>query len=69
MAIRRTAPKIPGPEGFKNLPDKEKPAAAREWVQNTSSGDVSDDAAMYNALLSSYGIRSSKNPFKKPRGD
>jgi hypothetical protein len=69
MAAKRPTPKIPGPEGFKNLPAKEKPAAAREWVQNTSSGDVSDDAAMYNALLSQYGIRSSSNPFRKPRGD
>lgn len=69
MAIKkRPAPKIPGPEGFKDLPTREKPAAAREWIQNTSSGDASDDAAMYDALLRAYGIRAN-NPFKKSRGD
>ena len=56
---------IPGPVGFSSLPKNEKPAAAAEWVNNTTSGDTKDDAAMYDALLRQYGIVPKSNPFKK----
>jgi hypothetical protein len=81
MAIKRTVqkitpkpsprptPKIPGPEGFKDLPRNEKPAAAAEWVNNTTSGDWRDDAKMYDILLRQYGITPKSNPFKKSRGN
>ena len=65
----KPTPKIPGPEGFKDLPIKEKPAAAAEWVNNTSSGDWQDDAKMYKALLNQFGINPSQNPFKKSGGN
>jgi hypothetical protein len=62
-----TLPKrtIPGPQGFASLPKNEKPSAAAEWVNNTTSGDAKDDAAMYDALLRQYGLIPKNNPFKK----
>jgi hypothetical protein len=56
---------LPGPEGFASLPKNEKPSAAAEWVNNTTSGNTKDDAAMYDALLRQYKIVPKNNPFKK----
>jgi len=59
--------KVPGPEGFSSLPDKEKPSAAAEWVQNTSSGNQADDSAYYDVLMRQSGLSPKGNPFRKKR--
>jgi hypothetical protein len=57
---------IKGPVGFGKIKDKTTArVAAREWVQNTTSGNAKADAKAFDALMKIAGFPNVKNPFVK----
>ena len=57
---------IKGPVGFGKIKDKiTARVAAREWVNNTTSGNAKADAKAFDALMKIAGFPNTKNPFVK----
>ena len=55
---------IKGPVGFSKIKDKTTArVAAREWVQNTTSGNRKDDIKVFDALMKKAGFPDAKNHF------